>query len=456
MRRRPADSRRGAAPGARRAPLPAGFGTIWSTVALDLVGFGIILPVLPQYAERFGASPAVVGALFASFSVAQLLLAPVWGALSDRVGRKPVLLLSLAGTAAGSLVTGLAGSLALLFAGRLLDGASGASVSVAQAAATDLAEPAERARLFGLLGAAFGVGFVAGPALGALAALGGPRLPFLVAAALAGANALAAVRRLPETNPRHVHAARHAVAVADGIGAEGMGLLDPAAATSDRGLAARAPGTGAATGIEGGTGSDGARPATGGVPGVPGGAAGGRQGVPQATVGRLVAVGFGSLVAFSAFEATFALFGERRLGFHPASTGAVFTAIGLLLALVEGGLVRPTVSRLGEARTLRLALAVNAAGLLLLAAVHSWAVLVPALAALVVGQGLATPSLTAAVAAVAGEARRGGVLGFQQSAGGLARVVGPVLGGLAFEHVGLPSPYLAGAAVMVVCAALAA
>jgi len=165
-----------------------------------------------------------------------------------------------------------------------------------------------------------------------------------------------------------------------------------------------------------------------------------------------VVVGFGSLVAFSAFEATFALFGERRLGFGLASTGAVFTGIGLVLALVEGGLVHPTVRRLGEVRTLRLALAVNALGLVLLAAVHSWWVLVPALAALVVGQGLATPSLTAATASVASEGRRGGILGLQQSAGGLARVVGPLLGGLAFQHIGVPAPYLAGAAVMVVCA----
>jgi MFS family permease len=420
---------------ARNRPrLPRGFGTIWSTVALDLVGFGIILPVLPLYAERFGATPATVGLLFASFSVAQLLLAPVWGAVSDRVGRKPVLLLSLAGTALGSLLTGLAGSLPLLFLGRILDGASGASVSVAQAAVADLAAPEERARLFGLLGAAFGLGFVAGPALGALAALGGTRLPFLVAASLAGANALAAARRLPETNPRKTASpasrlARPSAAAADrlpatpadGLGAEGLGVLDPGAVADPEPLAYARAGTAERRG----------------------------------GVGTLVAVAFGSLVAFSAFEATFALFGERRLHFRPASTGAVFTVVGLVLAVVEGGLVHPTVHRLGEMRTLRLALAVNAAGLLLLAAVHSWWVLVPALLALVVGQGLATPSLTAAVAAGAAEGRRGGVLGFQQSAGGLARVVGPLAGGLAFEHLGVPSPYLIGAALMAGCALLA-
>lgn len=403
----------------KRAPLPAGFGTIWSTVAIDLVGFGIILPVLPLYAERYGASPSTIGVLLASFSVAQLLFAPAWGALSDRIGRKPVLVVSLVGTAVGSLVTGLAGTLPLLFVGRLLDGASGASVSVAQAAAADLAEPAQRARLFGLLGAAFGVGFVAGPAIGSLAALADDRLPFFVAAALAGVNALVAIRRLPETNPRHVSApADRRLAVADGIGAEGMGGLDPGAVVDPAPASPASPSTSMAK-----------RP----------------------SLVRLIAVAFGSLMAFSAFEATFALFGERRLGFGLASTGAVFTGIGLLLALVEGGLVHPTVHRLGEIRTLRLALVINAVGLLLLAAVHSWWVLVPALVALVLGQGLATPSLTAATASVASEKRRGGVLGLQQSAGGMARVVGPLLGGLVFQHIGVSVPYIAGAVVMVVC-----
>src|SRR5437588_8636169 len=120
-----------------RQPLPAGFGTLWTTVAVDLVGFGVVLPLLPLYATRFHASALTIGALFSSFSVAQLVFAPVWGRLSDRVGRKPILLLSLVGTAVGTLLTGLAGSLPLLFAGRIVDGVSGASVSVAHAAAPD-------------------------------------------------------------------------------------------------------------------------------------------------------------------------------------------------------------------------------------------------------------------------------------------------------------------------------
>src|SRR5438270_2860281 len=181
-----------------RVPLPPGFGTIWASVVVDLVGFGIVLPILPIYARRFHATSLQAALLLTAFSGAAFLFSPVWGWLSDRVGRRPVLLVSLAGTAVGSLLTGLAGGLPLLFVGRLVDGASGASVAVAQAAATDLAEPAERSRLFGLLGAAFGIGFVAGPAIGSLGALGGPRVPFFLAAGLAVANTTVAWFRLPE------------------------------------------------------------------------------------------------------------------------------------------------------------------------------------------------------------------------------------------------------------------
>jgi multidrug resistance protein len=410
VRRRLAGRRRGGRP-----PLPPGFATIWTTVALDLVGFGIILPVLPLYAERFGARPATIGILLASFSVAQLLFAPVWGAVSDRIGRKPVLVLSLLGTALGSLLTGLAGSLPLLFLGRIVDGMSGASVSVAQASVADIAPPAERARLFGLLGAAFGVGFVAGPALGALTALGGRRLPFLLAAGVAGVNALVAVRRLPET-----HAGR------SGGAGEPDDAVRAAVAPESASSSSSPPASGRASATADRSGSG---------------------------LTRLLVIAFSSLVAFSAFEATFALFGEKRLSFGPASTGLVFTAVGVVLVVVQTSLVRPLVARLGESATLRVALVVNACGLALLAVVHSWLVLVPALLALVVGQGLAQPSITSVVSGRARAGRRGRTLGIQQSAGGLARVVGPIAGGLAFEHIGTGSPFLAGAVVMALCAA---
>ena len=373
-----------------RPPLPPGFGAIWSSVALDLVGFGIVLPILPLYAESegFGASPAVIGLLVASFSLAQLLFAPLWGRVSDRIGRKPVLVLSLAGTAIGSLLTGLAPNLAWLFIGRLIDGASGASVSVAQAAVADVASPEERPRLLGLLGAAFGLGFVAGPALGALAALGGPRLPFLLAAGLAAVNAVVAAKRLPETRP----ADRPTVGVED-------------------------------------------RPWSSDI------------------VLPLVAVAFCSLTAFSAFEATFALMGERRLGLDLASTGLVFAAIGVLIALANVAVVQPAVRRAGEAGALGVGLALNAVGLLLLAPADSWLSIAPALLALTIGQGLITPTLASLVAGTAEASRRGGALGVQQAAAGLARVIGPAAGGLAFERIGIGAPYVAGAVLVLVALA---
>jgi MFS transporter, DHA1 family, tetracycline resistance protein len=185
---------------ATRSPLPRGFWVIWTTVALDLVGFGIVAPLLGVYAKRFGASPTTIGFLFASFSLAQFVFAPILGRLSDRIGRKPVILISLFGTAIGSVITGAAGSIWILFLGRVIDGASGASVSVAQGAVADVVPGRDHARAFGLLGAAFGVGFVVGPALGALSALQGPHLPFYVAGAIAFINGLVAIVRLPETN----------------------------------------------------------------------------------------------------------------------------------------------------------------------------------------------------------------------------------------------------------------
>jgi DHA1 family tetracycline resistance protein-like MFS transporter len=372
-----------------RDPLPPGFGAIWATVAIDLIGFGVVFPILPVYARRFHASSATATGLVAAFAAASFVFSPIWGRISDRIGRKPVLLLSLVGTCAGSLLTGLAGGIALLYVGRVVDGISGASVSVAQAAVSDVAPPEQRARLFGLLGAAFGIGFVAGPAIGALAALGGPRVPFFVAAGLAGVNAVVAIRRLPETHR------------AD----------SPPAVRSGNPLAALARGRG---------------------------------------VGSLIAVAFGALVAFSAFEATFALFGQRRLGLNVGSSAAVFAVIGLAIVVVQGGLVHGIVTRLGELGTLRAGLVLDAVGLLGLAFVRSWLGLAPALLALTVGQGLVQTTMSSALAGRADPARRGEVLGAQQSAGGLARVIGPLLGGVLFQRIGPGSPYIAGAAVTAV------
>ena len=416
----------------QREPLPRGFGTIWTTVAVDLIGFGIVLPILPQYAERFDASALTIGVLVASFSLAQLVFAPVWGRLSDRIGRKPVLLISLFGTAIGSLLTGVAGSILLLFLGRIVDGASGASVSVAQAAVADVAPAKDRARLMGLLGAAFGVGFVAGPAIGALGALVSPRLPFFIAAAISFVNALLAIKRLPETSPEH-----------GGIGQEVLAAGIEGAAEMERAGSLDGPQPGTPLESEPASVVAGAAPA----------ARTGAGGVDRNSILRLITVSFVGMVAFSGFEATFALLTDSRYGLKLSGTGAVFTAIGLALVVVQVSLVGRVNDRLGESGTLRAGLTANAIGLAVLAVNGGWATLVVSLTFLVVGQGLITPTLSSAVAGRAGR-ERGTWLGWQQSAGGLARVLGPITAGALFEHIGMGSPYVVGAVLALIALSL--
>ena len=370
---------------AAKVPLPQGFGTIWITVALDLVGFGIVVPILGRYAERFGASGLEVGLLFASFSLAQLVFAPLLGRLSDRIGRKPVIMISLLGTAVGSFVTGAAGALWVLFLGRILDGASGASVAVAQGAVTDLAPPSERPRLLGLLGAAFGVGFVVGPALGGLASLGGEHIPFFVAGTVALINAIVAWRRLPETRPADVRqAARDA-------------------AKSDTKAKVRLWG--------------------------------------------LAVAGFSAIVAFSGFEATFSLLAGDRFRLTEGGVAAIFVGVGVVLVAVQGGLIRPINAKLGTQRSLQVGLVLNSTGLIVLSAAENWTLLIVALALLTVGQGLVTPNLSSLVSGRVPDHRRGEALGFQQGVNALGRVAGPAIAGVLYDHVSIGSPYLVGGAL---------
>ncbi len=370
---------------AARVPLPQGFATIWITVALDLVGFGIVVPILGRYAERFGASGLEVGLLFASFSLAQLVFAPILGRLSDRIGRKPVIMISLLGTAVGSFVTGAAGALWVLFVGRILDGASGASVAVAQGAVTDLAPPSERPRLLGLLGAAFGVGFVVGPALGGLASLGGEHIPFYVAGTVALVNAAVAWRRLPETRPADVRRAAHE------------------AAKNDTGAKVRLWG--------------------------------------------LAVAGFTAIVAFSGFEATFSLLAGDRFRLTEAGIAAIFVGVGVVLVAVQGGLIRPINAKIGTQRSLQVGLVLNSAGLVVLAFAETWPLLIVALALLTVGQGLVTPNLSSLVSGRVPDHRRGEALGFQQGVNAFGRVAGPAIAGVLYDHVAIGSPYLVGGAL---------
>ena len=382
-------------------------------MAIDLIGFGIVVPILGRYAERFGASGLEVGLLFASFSLAQLVFSPILGRLSDRIGRKPVILLSLLGTAVGSFITGAAGSLWLLFVGRIIDGASGASVAVAQGAVTDIASPEQRPRLLGLLGAAFGVGFVIGPALGGLASLGGAHLPFFVAGTLALINAAVAWFRLPETRPKD---ARSPNMQRDDLQQDALQQDD-----------------------------DHSSPATHDL----------HMSEGKVRLWGLAFVGLRAVIAFSGFEATFSLLAGRRFDLTEAGIAAVFVGVGIVLVAVQTSLIQPVVSVMGSRGALRSGLGLNVIGLVILWQAETWPLLIAALLLLTIGQGLVSPNLSTLVAEGVPEDRRGEALGFQQGANALGRVLGPALAGLLYDRVSIGSPYVVGSALCAIALAVA-
>ena len=368
--------------------MPKGFWPIWTTVALDLIGFGIVVPILGRYAKDFGASGLEVGLMFASFSVAQMIFAPILGRLSDRIGRKPIIIVSLIGTAIGSFVTGIGGAMWVLFLGRIIDGASGASVAVAQGAITDIAPPERRAQLLGMLSAAFGVGFVVGPALGGLAALGGTHVPFFVAGTIAAVNAVAAFIRLPETKT---------------------------------------------------------------TTGTPVKKVSQQKSVRSPILVRYALVTVLGTIGFSGFEATFSLFGAERFNLTVGSTAAVFLFVGVVLTAVQGGFIAPLTARVGSRAMVRSGIIIVGSGLFVLAVTPDmqWLMLFISMALVSVGQGILSPSTIALVAEAAPEDRRGEALGYQQSAGAFARVAGPIIAGALFDHVGIGSPYLVGGVLFI-------
>ncbi|MEV0385565.1 MFS transporter [Nonomuraea sp. NPDC050643] len=355
---------------------------ISATVFVDLLGFTLILPALPFYATELGATGLWFGALMSAYSVAQLVAAPVLGRLSDRYGRRPLVLLALAGSALSMAFTGSSSSLTALLAGRVLAGAFGGSISVAQAYLAD-AEPAERRTgAMARMGAAIGMAFVIGPALGGVLAPLGFGACAYAAAALAAANLAAAFAWLPEPS-RHRASGRR-----PGPGADKPG---------------RAP------------------------------------------VTLLAATTFLGMAAFVGMETTLAFLTRDRYGWDATAIGLALAAAGLAMAAVQAGLVARLARRWGDARVAA-AGAVTMAGCMAAVPMSAtWWQCLAAVCLLAAGHGLLTPTVAGLLAAAGPPERRGARLGSGQSAGAAARIAGPAAAGLLFD-VGTALPYLAGAA----------
>jgi DHA1 family tetracycline resistance protein-like MFS transporter len=363
---------------------------IFVTVFIDLLGFGIIIPLLPFYAESFGANALTIGLLGTSFSLMQFLFSPIWGRWSDRIGRKPIIMLGLMGSCVSYLALALSTSLTMLFVARIIGGIAGANIPAAQAYIADVTTPENRARGMGMIGAAFGLGFIFGPAIGGLLSRVSPETPMWCASALCLANFIAAWFLLPESRTA-------------GNATKTLGRLDAF-----------------------------------------------RHAMARPTLLLLLSLYFIVTLAFSGFETTFALFSEARFGFTTATIGFVFAFIGVVLATVQGALVGRTVKLVGERRLIPMAILAIAIGIGLIPFVWSIPTLLGALAVLAVGMGFNNPSLTSMVSKLADPDDQGGILGLASSIASLGRVVGPAWGGYLYDSYGMTTPYMSAAGLMMI------
>ena len=384
-------------------PVRGTIGTILLVVFIDMLAFGIIIPFIPFWAERFGASPALVAILFATYSFFAFGSSVIWGTLSDRWGRKPVICISMVGSAISFAWISQADALWMLFAARALSGLMGGTISVAQALVADITPRKDRAGRMGLVGAAIGAGFVIGPGIGwPLSQLGTDELDFrtvfLVAAAVSLAGLVAALlvirepaRRTESEMPRSL-AGRFRTFV---VCADLPMLLLPL------------------------------------------------------VVLTLIAFCMGGL------ESTFALWSERQLQWGVRENAIFFFFVGLVMMFVQGGLVRPLVKRVGEGPVVVAGALMMAIGFATVLIVYAAPMAFVGGALIAVGFGLANPALNAMISLNAPEEHQGAALGASQSAQSLCRILGPTSAGLAFGAFGRNGPYLGGAVLLLIAFVIA-
>jgi DHA1 family tetracycline resistance protein-like MFS transporter len=369
-------------------------------VLIDLIGFGLVIPLLPFYAERFSATPQQVTVLLATFSAMQMLAAPILGRLSDRAGRRVVLMTSMTAAALAYLWLAFADALWMLFAARALAGICAGNIAAAQAYIADVTPPEKRARGMGMIGAAFGLGFIIGPALGGV---------------LAGHDLATADLRAPGL-------------LACGLSLVALlGVLFVLKESLPAGLPPR-PRKSRLTAL--------------------------RDALARRSLARLLVVFFLAILAFGGMEATFALWAMAQFGWGPAQIGYIFTYVGVLSAVMQGGLIGRLTVRFGEEKLLVAGLALIALGLLALPAAHDLLMLVVAVSGLALGMGAMQPSLNSLISRRAGAEEQGEVMGVAQSVASLSRVLGPLLAGALFAGLGRDSPFLAGMVLVIVAAVL--
>ncbi len=367
---------------------------IFLIVFVDLLGFSLILPLLPYYAATFGADAFVTGLLVASYAVAQLIGAPLLGRWSDRAGRRPVLLISIFGTFIGFLLLGFAGALWILFLSRVIDGLTGGNISVAQAYIADVTDEKNRARGLGMIGAAFGLGFIIGPAVGGALSVFGYAVPAFAAATLSLINLLAVFVFLPES----LTAERRAAIAAQKKPPFTLRALIVA--------------------------------------------------LNRPRVGPLLHTRFFFGLAFALFQSVFALYAQYRLGLDAQTTGYVLAYVGLLSVLVQGVAIGKLTARFAESRLIFAASVMMGLSLLAWAFAPNLVALLVILAPIAFAGGTLNTVLSSALTKAVTREEIGGTLGLASSVESVTRVIAPTLGGFLIEFYGAGAPGIFSALVM--------
>ena len=376
----------------------ATLGTLFLTVFLDLVGFGLVIPFLPAMARDMGSSDFLAAALASCFSLMQFLAVPIWGRLSDRVGRRPVLLWSIAGSSLGMVFLGFAQTLPLLFLARLFSGFATANIAVAQAYIADITTPENRSKGMAVIGIGFGLGFMIGPfiggELGRFHIMGHQgTLPAFVAAGLSAINFVMALKLLPESLAKENRSTRKRMLV------DWQALRD--------------------------------------VKAYPG-------------VRAVLFIFFVSTFWFAGVQALFRLFTLDAFAMNVTNTGRIFGLVGLVSVVVQGGLIGRLTKRFGEVTLITTSIVLLIVGFLLHAACVGRGVPMLILAAMVasVGTALHMPSVSGYVSRSVPADVQGSTLGLMQSGSALARATGPVLWGMLYDGLGLRAPFLIGAVAL--------
>jgi multidrug resistance protein len=368
---------------------------VFTTILIDFIGFSVLIPVLPLYAERLGASPLEVALILTVYALAQLLFLPAWGCVSDRIGRRPVILISLLGTVLSFVVLSFAETIGMIYLARILAGFFAASIGTAQAVVTDLTPPSERARGMGIIGAAFGAGMVVGPMIGGVTAEVGEKYPFYAVALLASVNFAVAWIRLPESRPAH-------------LGSPGFRRsLVPAplrlvAAVHDR------------------------------------------------RIGLYLYLFFHLFTAFAVLEALVTLYVGLQFGVGALGVSAIFAWIGLVLFITQGLLLRRLVLRFGETQLIVSGLIAMAVGLAGVALAPSYAWFFAIGPVIAFGNGITFPTFTALYSKACEAEQAGELLGQSQSMATTGRILGPVVGGIVMQSWALGAPFLVAAAMTLI------